>query len=159
MTITFERINRLDGKVHSLIIKTWRSSSLTSHLWPTVMVLSIENGFLKITNSIFRPNHMQDTKKLLKAKMFISELLHKKYSFLFFLKNCYKSINWWFPAKPYEIRQNVTAQNCSSQKDLKIFYRIIFWSDIYWFLFIFSSENFITRRKKIYSINRCHLLE
>ena len=32
------------------------------------MVLSIENGFLKIQNSIFRPKRMRDTKKLLKAR-------------------------------------------------------------------------------------------
>ena len=57
-TITFERIDRLDWPlVHFLSVKKWRSSSLASHFWPMVLVLSIKDGFYEIEKSIFRPNY------------------------------------------------------------------------------------------------------
>ena len=77
-TITFKRIDRLDWNlVHLLSVKNWRSSSLASHFWPTVLVLSIKDGFYKIEKSIFRPNYSRY------EKMLRSKIIHLKESYKF----------------------------------------------------------------------------
>ena len=64
-TIIFETTDRLVWPlVHFFIVKKWRSSSLASHFWPTVLVLSIKNCFYKIRQSIFRPNYGRYEKRL-----------------------------------------------------------------------------------------------
>ena len=81
-TITFERIVRLDWNlVHLLSVKKWRSSSLARHFWPTVLVLSIKNGFYKIKKSIFRPNYSRY------EKIFKSKIVHLKQIYKFYLNH------------------------------------------------------------------------
>ena len=78
-TITFERIDRLDWNlVHLFSVKKWRSSSLANHFWPTVLVLSIKNGFYKIKKSIFRPNYSRY------EKMLRSKIVHLKETYKFY---------------------------------------------------------------------------
>ena len=81
-TITFERIDRLDWNlVHFFSAKKWRSSSLASHFWLTVLVLSVKNGFYKIKKSIFRPNYSRY------EKMFKSKIVHLKQTYKFYLNH------------------------------------------------------------------------
>ena len=42
---------------HFLSVQKERMSSLTKHFLPTVLVLSVKNGFLKIKNSIFQSKY------------------------------------------------------------------------------------------------------
>ena len=80
-TITFKRIDRLDWNlVNFFSAKKWRSSSLASHFWPMVLVLSIKDGFYKIEKSIFRLNYAK-YKKMLRSK-----IIHLKetYKFCFY---------------------------------------------------------------------------
>ena len=53
------------------------SSSLASHFWPMVLVLSIKDGFYKIEKSIFRPNYASY------EKMLTSKIIHLKDSYKF----------------------------------------------------------------------------
>ena len=65
--ITFERILRLDcALAHFFRAQKQRMSSLTSYFWPTIMVLSIKNGFYKIKQSIFRLNYARYIKNITK---------------------------------------------------------------------------------------------
>ena len=97
-SITFERINRLDWNlVNFLIIKNWRSSSLASHFWPTVLVLSIKNGFYKIKKSIFRPKYATYEKNVKKQNCSFQKDLQilfwpffvKTHGFYFNREKCY----------------------------------------------------------------------
>ena len=56
--ITLERIIGLDYTLTQFLRsqKEWMSS-FTSHFWPTVLVLSIKNVFLKIKSSIYPPKY------------------------------------------------------------------------------------------------------
>ena len=62
--------------VHFFSAKKWRSSSLASHFWPMVLVLSIKDGFYKIETSIFRPNDARYEKML-------SKIIHHKETYKF----------------------------------------------------------------------------
>ena len=80
--ITFESIDRLDWNLVQLFsVKKWRSSSLASHFWPTVLVLSIKNGFYKIKKSIFQPNYSR-YEKMLKSK-----IVHLKETYKFYFNH------------------------------------------------------------------------
>ena len=81
-TITFERIDRLNWNlVHLFNVKKCRSSSLGSHFWPTVLVLSIKNGFYQIKKSIFRPNYSRY------EKMLRSKIVHLKETYKFYFNH------------------------------------------------------------------------
>ena len=109
-TIPFERIDRLDWPlVHFFSVKKWRSSSSASHFWPTVLVLSIKNGFYKIKKSIFRPNYAR-YEKILRCKIVhlkqiykfnIDHFLEKRAIFIIIKKN------FRFLTKKCKIRKNV----------------------------------------------------
>ena len=134
--------------VHCLIIKNWRSSPLTSHFWPTVLVLSIKNGFYKIKKSIFRPNYAR-YEKMLTSKVIhhkenynfdFDHFLIKRTVFVLILKNVIKNQKFNFPDKLCDIRKNVKKQNCSFQKDLQI----LFWP------FFDKTHDFCFNRDKYY---------
>ena len=73
----YRRIDRLDWPLlHFFSVKSWRSSSLASHFWPTVLVLSIKNGFNKVKKSIFRPNYARCEKNL-KSKIVHLKKIYK----------------------------------------------------------------------------------
>ena len=124
-----------------------RTSSLTSHFWPTVMVLSIKNGFYKTKKSIFRLNYARYEQNIRKwncfrtnnaryEKMLKSKIVHleeiynfyfdhfliKRTTFVLIVKNVIKNQKFNFPDKLCDIWKNVTEQNCSFQKDLQIWF-------------------------------------
>ena len=77
-TITFETIDRLDWPLVQLFsVKKWRSSSLASHFFPMVLVLSITDGFYRIEKSIFRANYVRY------EKMLRSKIIHLKETYKF----------------------------------------------------------------------------
>ena len=71
-----------------------------------VLVLSIENGFYKIKESIYRPNYAR-YEKMLTSKIVHLKQIYKfcfyhfleKRSFYFNQKNVVKNKKLWFPAK------------------------------------------------------------
>ena len=111
-TITFERIDQLDWPlVHLFSVKKWRSSSLASHFWPMVLVLSIKDGFYKILKSIFRPNNAR-YEKMLRSKIVhlrkiynfdFDHFLIKRTVFGLTVKNVIKNQKFNFPDKLCDI--------------------------------------------------------
>ena len=63
--ITFEWIIGFDWNMaHLLRAQKERTSSLTRHFWPMVLVLTIINVFVKIKNSIFLPKYTRYGKNI-----------------------------------------------------------------------------------------------
>ena len=75
-TITFEKIIELDCVLaHFLKHNKERMSSLTSHFWSTILVLSIKNGFYKIKKSIFQSTYAIYEKMLRKKIVGLKKIL------------------------------------------------------------------------------------
>ena len=52
--------------------------------------------------------------------------LHRSYMFCLLMKNSTKNKNFWIRKKIYEIRKRNPRQNCSSQEDIQIYFRLFF---------------------------------
>ena len=111
--ITFERIMRLNCALADFFrAEKERTSSLTSHFWPTVMVLSIKNGFYKIKKSIFRPNYARYEKMLRSKIVHLKEVYNfdfdhffiKRTVFVLIVKKFIKNKKFNFPDKLLDIR-------------------------------------------------------
>ena len=70
----FSNFHNISTFWHFLRPQNERMSSLIIHFWPTVLILSIKNGFLKIKNSIFP---LEYTVKMLRKKIVKFKKIYK----------------------------------------------------------------------------------
>ena len=137
-TITFERIDRLDWNlVHLFSVKKWRSSSLASHFWPTVLVLSIKNCFYKIKKSIFRTNYSR-YEKMLKSK-----IVHLKETYKFYFNHFLEK----FPVFILIKKKSLKIKSCGFRPNYERYEKIwkskiVYLKETYKFYF----DNFLIKR-------------
>ena len=88
MWYILDKIIGLDWNLaHLLRAHKKKMSSLTSHLWPMILVLSMEIFFVKIENSIFPPKYTKYGKNVNKQNSLSQRNLQ---------------ISWWpFPSRRY----------------------------------------------------------
>ena len=95
-------------------IKRKHTSSLTSHFRPTVLVLSIKNGFYKIKKSIFRSNYARH-EKMLTSKIFHLKIIYK-FDFDHFLVKCTVFVL---------IEKMLKIKNCSFRSNYAIYEKML----------------------------------
>ena len=145
------------------VLDLWKMKvKFVRHFWPTVLVLSIKNGFNKIKKSIFRPNYAR-YEKILRSKIvhlkkiykFDSDHFLKKHTVFILIKNTLLKI------KSCSYRPN----NASYEKMLPR--KIVHLKEIYNFdfnhflikptVFVLIMKNFIKNQKFNFPDKLCNI--
>ena len=136
--IILDRIIGLDWKLAQVLrAQKERMSSLTSHLWLMVQVLSIKNVFIRIQNFIFSPKYTRYCENIQKQNSLFQRDLqicpwlffNRSYIFRFLMKNIIKNKNFCFPKNYKRNEKNFYDKIVHLKKIYTHLLRSTFWSD------------------------------